>query len=183
MAFFISIFTVMGGSLSPHAAMTRHGQASPFFLAKWGPPPIIGLRQEKVPPLFLEKWEISLLDGVEEILPLRKGKAHSLLTLDRGNISLFTLGMEQKEVHPFSHSEEGSPIPYMHKAGRSPAPFGGVGTSPPFKHRGNTLPHFSAEKGSPTIFRHSGGSLCFFPGRMGNPAPFRYARKSCRCLT
>lgn len=93
---------------------------------------------------------------------MRKRKAHSLLTLNRGNISLFTLVMEQKKVHPVSHSEEGSPIPYMHKAGSSPAPFGGVGTAPPFKHRGNTLPHFSAEKGSPTIFKHSGGSLSFF---------------------
>lgn len=106
-----------------------------------------------------------------------------MLTLNRGNVSLFTLGMEQREVHPISHREEGNPSPYMHKAGCSPTPFGGVGTSPPFKHRGNTLPHFSPEKESLTIFRHSGGSLSFFPGRMGNPAFFRYARKSCQCLT
>lgn len=54
-AFFVSSFVVRGRPLSPHAVVMCLRQASALFLAKWETLPITGLRQEKVPPLFLNE--------------------------------------------------------------------------------------------------------------------------------
>lgn len=80
--------------------------------------------------------------------------------------------MEQ-EVQPLPPSGQGSPIPYMQKAGSSPAPFLGIWEISPFQ-TWNILPLSPSDKGSSIIFRHLGGSLSFFPGITGSPTPFIY---------